>query len=429
MSTSSIRVVGISTEEFDSKDKSKQKSSPTFRVHGRLNVNNQDGAFDLVRIDLRGAIKTRIGSKNAIEPLPSSTLVKSHMDFKPAYAASRHTAEEQRLDFMMQLPSRSSRQDSLKGTTDGSTNAFVPSLSLAASTYITRVTALKDRHLVEGSCQVVYWLEAELLRSNTDRVVRRLTCPVDVSSLHVPLIVEAHDEASVEQVIKPKSRRLSRVFNTAPEPQVSIQMPRQLGTMSSASAKFATGSRHLSVPVTVTLDMPAGASPQSLASLESSTLQCSVRTHWYTSRTFGTSSLSQFEGKPLNPGTVIRNTTVSGQKLQLSFPPLYQSASDASTSNSKKFSTSMMLDLVLPESISSPTVSTELLDIGYCLDMSMKLAFDNNDTIMRPCTADFHLPVTLAAAQPTILLNLQRSAPLSGLVEQGLVVAPPPYIS
>jgi len=433
MPTSSIRVVGISTEEFDSKDQSKQRTGPIFRVHGRLNVNNQVDAYDLVRIDLRGAIKTRIGSKNAIEPLPTSTLVKSHLDFKPAYTALRNATEEQRLDFMMQLPSRSSRQDKSKDATNGSTNAFVPSLSLAASTYITRVTALKDRHLVEGSCQVVYWLEAELVQSATDKVIRRLSCPVDVSSLHVPLIVEAIDETSVEQVIKPKSRRLSRVFSSVPEPQVSIKMPRQLGTMSSASAKFATGSRYLSVPVTVTLDLPAGTSQETLTSLETNTLQCSIRTHWYTSRTFGTSSLSHFEGKQLPPGTVIRNTTLSGQKLELNFPPLYNSSSsEGNTSGtSQKFSTSTMIDLILPESISSPTVSTELLDIGYCLDMSMKLAFDNNsnDSIMRPCTADFHLPVTLSAAQPTIMLNLQRSAPLSGLVEQGLVVAPPPYIS
>ncbi|KAK5065073.1 hypothetical protein LTR84_000908 [Exophiala bonariae] len=429
MPTSSIRVIGISTEEFDSKDQSKQKSSPTFRVHGRLNVNSQVDAFDLVRIDLRGAIKTRIGSKNAIEPLPSSTLVKSHLDFKPAYNASRNATEDQRLDFMMQLPSRSSRQEKSKDATNGSTNAFVPSLSLAASTYITRVTALKDRHLVEGSCQVVYWLEAELVQSGSERIVRKLSCPVDVSSLHVPLTVEAIDETSVEQVIKPKSRRLSRVFSSVPEPQVSVKMPRQLGTMSSASAKFATGSRHLSVPVTVTLDLPAGTSHQTLTSLETNTLQCSIRTHWYTSRTFGTSSLSHFEGKQLNPGTVIRNTTLSGQKLELNFPPLYNSTTDGNSSTSKKFSTSTMIDLILPESISSPTVSTELLDIGYCLDMSMKFAFDTNDSIMRPCTADFHLPVTLSAAQPTIMLNLQRSAPLAGLVEQGLVVAPPPYIS
>lgn len=424
MSTSSITVLGISTQEFDSKYQSKKETSPAYTVHGRLNVDAHDESFDLVRIDLRGAIKTRIGSKEAIEPLPSSTLIKSHLDFKPAYIASRHAAEEQRLDFVMQLPSRSIRQNNSKDAT----NTFVPSLSLAASTYVTRVTALKDRHLVEGSCQVVYWLEAEILRSTTDRVVRRLTCPVDVASLHVPLTVEASDEStSIEQVIKPKSRRLSRVFSSLPEPQLSIKMPRQLGTISSGSAKFATRSRHLSVPVTVTLELPAGTPRQHVASLETSTLQCSIKTHWYTSRTFGTTSLSQFVGKPLNPGTVIRNTTVAAQTLKLDFPPLYKSTTDGTTSASQ-FSTSMMIDLTLPESISSPTVSTDLLDIGYSLDMSMKFALDG-DYVMRPCSTDFHLPVTLSAAQPAVMLDLRRSDPLSGLVEQGLVVAPPPYIS
>jgi len=427
MSTPSIQVLGISTEESDWEYQSKQKSTtPAFRVHGRVSVYGQDGSFDSVRITLRGAVKTRIGPKNAVEKLPSSTLMKTHLDFKPTYTASRHAADEQHLDFVMQLPSRTIKENSVKAAKVDPTATFVPSLSLAASTYVTRVTALKDRHLVEGSCQVEYWLEAELLRSNL--VVRRMACPVDVSSLHVPLDVEvSNGKKHVEQVVKPRSRGLSKVFSSQAQPQLSIRMPSQLGTISSGSAKFATGSRHLSIPVTVSLELPLGTSQQSLSSVEASTLQCTAKAHWYTSRTFATTNLSHFAEKPFNPETVVRNNTVSSQKLQLNLPPLYNSASGDNSSTSK-YSTSMMLDLTLPESISSPSVSTELLDISYRLDLTMKFAFEN-DSIMRPCTADFHLPVTLSAAQPTVMLNLQHLDPLSDLVEQGLILAPPPYIS
>lgn len=426
MSTSSIQVLGISTEDSDWEYQLKQKPTPAFRVHGRVRVYDQDGSFDSVRITLRGAVKTRIGSKNAVEKLPSSTLMKSHLDFKPTYTASRHAAEEQHLDFVMQWPIRTIKEINTKAGKVGPTATFVPSLSLAASTYVTRVTALKDRHLVEGSCQVVYWLEAELLRSNI--MVRKMACPVDVSSLHVPLDVEVSNERNhVEQVVKPRSRGLTKVFSSAAQPQLSIRMPSQLGTISSGSAKFATGSRNLSIPVTVSLELPLGTSQQSLSSVETSTLQCTAKAHWYTNRTFATTELSQFAGKPINPESAIRNSTLSSQKLQLNLPPFYNSAS-GDNPNTSKYSTSMMLDLTLPESVSSPSVSTELMDISYRLDLSMKFAFDN-DSVMRPCSADFHLPVTLSAAQPAVMLGLQHLDPLSDLVEQGLILAPPPYIS
>ncbi|KEF61578.1 uncharacterized protein A1O9_03146 [Exophiala aquamarina CBS 119918] len=441
MSTSSIQVLGISTEDFDQDSQWKGKSNPAFRVHGRVNVYDQDGSFDMVRINVKGAVKTRIGSMNAIEPLPTSTLTKSHLDFKPTYSASGHGAEEQHLDFVMPLPSRTigTQRNNVKDAKAGPTDTFVPSLSLAAQTYITRVTALKDRHLMEGNCQVVYWLETELLRSETDRVVRKMSCPIDVSSLHVPLDVEVQvpsEQKRVEQVVKSKSRGLAKVFNSVPRPQLSVTMPSQLGTISSGSAKLATASRKLSIPVTVSLDLPLGTSQQTLAAVENGTLQCSLKAHWYTRRTFAITHLSHFAGKPMNPETVIRSTTVSSQKLQLSLPPLYHLASTSGghSTSASKYSTSMMLDLTLPESVSSPSVSTELLDISYTLDLSMRFTFYNNrnnnqDSILRPCSADFHLPVTLTAAQPATMLNLQQLDPLSGLVERGLVLAPPPYIS
>jgi len=449
MSTSSIQVLGISTEDFDRDHQLKEKPNPAFRVHGRVNVYDQDGSFDTVRINLRGAVKTRIGPKTSIEPLPTSTLTKTNLDFKPTYSASGHGAEEQHLDFVMPLPSRMAQQSSAKDAQASPTDTFVPSLSLSAKTYITRVTALKDRHLMDGHCQVVYWLETELLRSETNRVVRKMSCPVDVSSLHVPLNVEvSNGQKDVEQVVKHKSRGLTRVFSSVPPPQLSIKMPNQLGTISSSSAKVTTTSRNLSIPATVTLDMPLGTTQQTLAALEKGTLHCTVKAHWYTRRTFATTNLSHFEGKPMNPETVIRTTTVSSQKLQLNLPPLYHLASTSGgqsasggggggggggSSNTSKYSTSMMLDLTLPESVSSPSVSTELLDISYTLDLSMRFTFhnhssNNNDSVMRPCGADFHLPLTLSAAQPAVMLSLQQPDPLSGLVERGLILAPPPYI-
>ena len=68
MSEPSIQVIGISTDE-DVFENTQPKSTRRIqlRVHGRVVVFQQDGAFDTVRIRLQGVVRTKVGSQVAIE--------------------------------------------------------------------------------------------------------------------------------------------------------------------------------------------------------------------------------------------------------------------------------------------------------------------------------------------------------------------------
>ena len=420
MSTLTIHVLGVSAaEETFSSIEDKSSASPRLRLHGRIAIHNQDGCFDQVKIRLQGAIRSTIGSRVAVEKLNPSTEVLSALAFKPAYSASRQLTEEQHLDFSCPLPSsaptRGARKNKSSCHGDGDVDGFMPSMSLTGSTYITRVTAIRDRHLVEGRCDVVYQLEAEFVHSASGHVVRRLSCPVDVSSLHTPLQVEVSSNErseSVEQIAKPQTRSL-RYFGSHSQPQLSVSMPQKLGFIVSDSSRLATGCRRLSIPVSVNVRLPANARRQAQLLLSDS-LKCSIKTQWYTRRVFSTGS-STVE-------SVVKSDTVSTQKL-VALPPPY-----SSTLADSSYTTQMELNLLLPESATNPSISTDLLSISYALDLAMKFELSNDDNVRTVYNAEFSLPVTLRAAQPEAILSRCSFDPLLGYIEEDLQYAPPPYM-
>lgn len=421
MSTPTIHVLGVSAaEETFSSIEDKSSASPHLRLHARIAIHNQDGHFDQVKIRLQGAIRSTIGSRVAVEKLNPSTEVLSALAFKPAYSAPRQLTEEQHLDFSCPLPSsaptRGARKNKSSCHGDGDVDGFMPSMSLTGSTYITRVTAIRDRHLVEGRCDVVYQLEAEFVHSASGHVVRRLSCPVDVSSLHTPLQVEVssnEQSGSLKQMAKPQRRSL-RYFGSHLQPEVSVSMPQKLGFIVSDSSRLATGCRRLTIPVSVNVRLPPNARRQA-QSLLSDSLKCSIKTQWFTRRVFSTGS-SAVE-------SMVRSDTVSTQKLALTLPPPYNS-----TLVDSSYTTQMELNLLLPESATHPSISTDLLSISYTLDLVMKFEMSNDDNVKTAYNAEFSLPVTLRTAKPAAILSRCTFDPLLGYIEEDLQYAPPPYI-
>lgn len=341
--------------------------------------------------------------------LPSTTETKTNLDFKPVYSASRQRSEEQHLDFTCPIPSA----NALNSQSD--VDGFVPSMSMSGTTYVTRVTAIRDRHLVEGACEVVYSLEAEFLRSGTNQLVRRISCPVDVSSELTPLEVEVNSLGSsdqVERVAKPQSRSLNRFIPSPSQPELTVSMPKMLGSIISDSSRLATGCRRFTIPVSVNVALP-----RRLASSisETNTLKCSVKAQWYTKRTFTTG--------PSAVESTVRSDRASTQKFALALPPLYQDENDRS-----KYSTSMELDLLLPGSISTPSISTNLLSVSYSLDLSMDLELNGNGASKTPYTVNFTLPVTLRSAHPESIISRRTFDPLLGMIQEEALYAPPPYV-
>ncbi|KIW71157.1 hypothetical protein PV04_03355 [Phialophora macrospora] len=409
MSIPTIKVLGVSTTEQSASGFDKKVNPPSrLRLHGRVTIFNQDGSFDTVRVRLQGAIRTKIGSQVAVEKIPATSVTKTNLDFKPVYSATRQRTEEQYLDFVCAVPS----------PRNGAPEAFIPSMTLSGTTYLTKVTALTNRELLEGSCEVVYTLEAEFLRSETNQLVRRISCPVDISSSLTPLDVEVASSGAsdkIEETAKPQLRSLNRLLGSQSHPELTVEVPKMLGCVVSDSSTVSTGCRRLTVPISVNISLPSNVRRQAQSLLESEQLKLSVKAQWFAKRTF-TTGYSAVE-------STIHSDRVSTQNYAVTLPPLYKSSTQSS-----KYTTTVELDLLLPESISTPTISTDILNINYTLALNMKFEASGNDSLKSPFIASFSLPVALRASQAYSMISRRAFDPLLGFVEEQSLFAPPPYV-
>ncbi len=188
-----------------------------------------------------------------------------------------------------------------------------------------------------------------------------------------------------------------------------------LGCIVSDFSTVSTGCRRLRVPVTVHVTLPSNARRQTQSLLEQDQLRCSVNARWFTRRTF-TTGYSAVEST--NP----QRSYVSTQNYAVTLPPLYKSSTESS-----KYSTMVEMDLLLPESISTPSVSTDLLNVSYTLDLTMKFESSANGSFKSPYSANLSLPVALRTAQASSMISRRSFDPLLGFVEEHSLFAPPPY--
>ena len=409
MSIPTIKVLGYSAEEesFTNTDE-KVDSQSRLRLHGRATVFNQDGSGDTVRIRLHGAIRTKIGSQVAVEKIPGIGITKTNHDFKPSYSATQQRTEEQYLDFICPVPT----------IRRGGPNTFVPSMKLSGTTYLTKVTALRNRELLEGSCEVVYMLEAEFFQSETKKLVRRVTSPVDVSAGLTPLEVKVMSSGAsdkVEEVAKPRLRSLNRFFRIQSQPRLSVEVPEMLGCVVSDLSTVSTGCRRITIPISVNVSAPSNARRQAQSLLQNEQVKCSVRVKWLARRTF-TTGYSAVE-------STIHSDRISSQKYAVTLPPMYKSSSQGS-----KYTTLVELDVLLPKSISNPSISTDLLNVSYTLELSMRFEASGNELFKGPYTTSLSLPVTLRAAQSHSMISHRKIDPLLGFLEEQSLFAPPPYV-
>jgi hypothetical protein len=401
MSTPTIQLLGVSTWEPLTATNKKSGTHPRLNLHGRVTVFGQDGSFDSVRIRLLGVIRTKIGSKVAAENIALTSITRSNYDFRPVYSVTQQTTEEQYLDFTCPVPSP---RNSAAGT-------FVPSVKLDGTTYLTKVTALSNRELLQGSCEVVYVLEAELVQAASGLVVRRISCQVDISAGLVAL--DAELASSTEVLAKPQSRAISRLLGGQTQPSISVGLPKTLGPLISYFSTVSTGCRRLRVPVSVNVTISSSASQHVRTYLERSQLKADVKARWYAKRTFNTGYIAV--------ETTIHNDRISTQNFSVVLPPLYLQTSDGT-----KYTTVVEVDLLVPESIAIPTTSTDLLRIGHNLELSIRFA--DEELLKTPQVASLSLPISLRPAQGPSTINNHTFDPLLGYVEEQFVSAPPPYV-
>lgn len=182
-------------------------------------------------------------------------------------------------------------------------------------------------------------------------------------------------------------------------PAISVQLPRDLGLVYAATTKSYTNYQIIAVPLTFILET-AAADDRCLTDLMGNFLgTASVEAKWHTMKTFSTTNLSgQNPDKNTVQAARITKKTVVKQKQLLSFPPFYQEKAYQTLGGQEnsKYSATAMFEILLPDTISCPSVNTELLKVSYELELDISMESDTEKGIgIMPCAAKLKVPVSI----------------------------------
>lgn len=238
----------------------------------------------------------------------------------------------------------------------GARNVLLPSTTLSGSTYVTQHTALNDRRLVQGYCDTHCWVNVDLFKDGKSIKQYQQSVRLDCAPARLTLSPAKHED-SMSTICRPAGSVLSALSaNKSASTEVSVahlEQPLVLNTLSSGERMS-------------TVDLPIEASfhqlPQSAADAMNVTggITCEVEAKWYTKRTFSASSSASDEVK-------VTTQLVSTQSSEVHFPPTLSPLPDSHKSNAA--SAVGMLQLILPNSASMPSISTDLLDISYQVEL------------------------------------------------------------
>ena len=286
----------------------------------------------------------------------------------------------------------------------------VPSMSLSGSTFITQSTVLTDQHRFEGRCDVLYWLTAEFKKQGA--VTKSFCQCIDIERVSEALLLTALPLSSkqLECVAAPTSwsilRKIWSSERKPSKPTLQLSLPSDLGSVRDSQQTAGVKGQSVTIPITVSLRLP----PQSaIVFLEDGVLHhglsADVTAKWHTRKAFATAGLLQSSGNKPTPARISKNTIVV-QQGNLLFPPLvchrdqgHQSLENGAIARPIVYSTTDFFQLLLPETVTSPSVSTDLLRISYELELvvSFKASKPNIGDFGR-CTARIKVPLLLRPA-------------------------------
>lgn len=384
------------------------------RVYSRIKVAqgaSETPFFDYVTISLYGAVITKIGSRTATEKVGRS--VSRTMAFANLEQIFEISKEKRRADFSTSSPSKgSSDVDSFADVTfcvlpkPGSVNpdshqSFIPSLCITGETYITTSDVLSSQQLVKGRCDVIYWIEADFRHKK--QTVRKLQCPLDISKASAPLQLQVTARSKTGHIavpIKPlKWPMMKRGWPLKSRkrmiPKMTVHLPKDLGLVYAAKARSDSQFQIVAVPLIFNVEQPA-ASDRSIHDMMGNLLpKVSVEAIWHTHKVFSATNLANGHSERNSVQSCkISKRSVVKQKQRLELPPFYQKqvgqtfAGDADND----FSATASLELLLPDTVKSPSIGTRLLRVSYELELRISVGEEGEDGIV-PCAAAFKVPL------------------------------------
>ncbi|KAK5057620.1 hypothetical protein LTR84_011620 [Exophiala bonariae] len=381
-------------------------SSGRHRVSGRLSVLDDSvrrHGFDTVQLCFRGVIASCIGQKTCLEDIITLTDIKAAGDFRPHMISSqKYSTKGHYVDFFFQLPTHASPATGLIKTLPLTT-------IVEGSTSVTHSTAMNDRQVIQGECEVSYWIEAQF-RSRGEQV-GSLNQPVRISAIYPDLQLSlSHGEPLTIQASPDLLTRCK--LQKCPTLSVSMYEPNITTKRDPGTAK-----RQISIPIAVAIDwqeLPRG--NDHFDSRQS--FKCSVEAKWLVKDRF---SIAPVRGKDriLLRGEVIHRTSMaSAQKSNILFRPLplYDDPNMKKGVHKRaSYIGASELELCVPSAISQPSLCWNHFSRAYALELS--LTFQN---LQGASKYKVHSVIPVSVATQDVSVEKQKDEAILSIVESEL---------
>jgi hypothetical protein len=317
--------------------------------------------FDFARLRLQGAIKTQVGNRQSVDKFLNMTEDCCRSQFAPSSSSSNPATSTYRTTVVFDTANKPlSVASSLP-------NRPLPSTLVEASGFVTKHTALHDQHQVHGVCETHCWVTADFYRDgavvHSSRAMIDPTCKPSLLSFEGDKSGRAGRRTSFTcRAPKPAFSAFRKAARDDPSALIELHEDSLIVKPSRTQDNIKCSTVH--IPLNMTIN---GLLPNELASIEhEGGLVCEIETKWISQKSFYAGSNEAQHNDPMS----LTKRTASTQISNVTFPPAYISESSAGTA---AVSTVGMLQLVLPESASLPTLTSPLLRVDYSLEMKLRL--------------------------------------------------------
>lgn len=297
-----------------------------------------------------------MGYKNVVEDIITLTDIKTPSDFRPSSSPGQTDSQQGRhVDFFFELPTHTS-------CTNGTLRPLPLSGTVSGTTNLTQTTALNDHKVIQGECEVTYWIEAQFRLAG--KKVGFLNHDVHISALYPRLRVSV--SKGFPHTLRAKPDMLARCrFQKCPKLSVNLSESDMAVESDSNPRK-----RRISIPMTLALDTSSTAPIDCRQSLK-----CSVEAKWEVKSHFSTVPVRSSADRPHISQAVYKTTTASTQKAIILFRPLprYEDrdAPNAKTAPPSDYFATSRLDLSVPDALSQPSLRWDYLSRAYMLNLTL----------------------------------------------------------
>ncbi|OQU98453.1 hypothetical protein CLAIMM_04239 isoform 2 [Cladophialophora immunda] len=318
----------------------------------------RDRAFNSVQLCFKGVITSSIDSRSATENFVVLTNTKTRCDFVARQSPSRPSSSSDAYhttDFHFAVPTVSSNQD-------GALRPLPPTSTITGTADVPQTSALASHRILQGKCQVSYWIEAQFLLDG--RQVGYVREDVRISWAYPTL--RAYLFRGSPLTVQATPGVVTRyVFQSSPDLSLTLY-----GLDMLIKRDCETG-RPQSTLLTAALNIRSPATKGKTSFDPRQSIQCSIKAKWELTVRF-TNVSAGGTAKILKAGeSICKKITLSVQKTSITFRPLLSEKQDSQAlSDPPAHVATSQLILSVPDGVSQPSFCFDHLSRTYALDLS-----------------------------------------------------------